>query len=186
MSNWIMRGMISRQCLLIICGWLWFFAALIPATDAGWPLLWQLVLYPTAIAITYGWVVLSVRFSSVFRSLRVIPWLSVPAAWLLIILLSVTNYGLTLRVWLCADELRTFAESSRADQQNVSAMSPGRTVGLFHVHSSDSTGSEVILITSRGAFNSYGIAYWPDQIPIGSGDEYQHLYGPWYRYRMDW
>lgn len=46
----------ARLWPLVAWGWLWSLAALEPATNAGWSLLWQLLLYPSGFLVGILWI----------------------------------------------------------------------------------------------------------------------------------
>ena len=174
----------ARLWPLVAWGWLWSLAALEPATNAGWSLLWQLLLYPSGFLVGILWIQRSPFHPDVPPSWRAVGvWVLVPTALIAVLVLSATNYGLALRVRLCEDELRTFAESAR--DEDVGAHGPhGCRVGAFYVHRTYGFGPEVRMITALGMNDRYGIMYWPGDTPP-TGCEYLHLYGPWYRYETD-
>lgn len=114
-------------------------------------------------------------------------WSLFPAAWLAVLTLGMTDYGLIARVWLCEDEMRRFAEAARARSKEVGISGQhDRQVGLFHVHrTAVGDGSEVNMVTARGFLDSYGVTYWPGGPEAALGSRWRHLYGPWYWYYDD-
>jgi hypothetical protein len=172
---------------IVACCWLWALAALTQVTNAGWDLGVGLLLFLPGCLLSLCWLEYSALVPAVFRDRRGrYFWLSVPALMLLLLTLEWTNLGLACRVWMCERELRQYAEAVVAGVEEPPQRGQGKWVGLFFVSRTDSYDTkDVNLITGRWFLESYGITYWPDGAPHGSGDEYQHLYGPWYRYRDD-
>lgn len=165
---------------------MWAMLALIPATNAGWSFGWQLFMLPTGLVLLTGWIICSFRKQAQrYSRPSKLLWFAIPIITLLPLALSTTNYGLAFRLWLCEDEIREFAESARSGNESISPVSAGRAVGLFHICWTTANGSEMTLITTRGLYENCGISYWPEGLPNGSGDEYQHLFGPWYRFYSD-
>lgn len=175
-----------HKWLLPLCWWVWTLVAFIPASDPGWSGLWVVLIPPTCSCLCCAWAWRDGLLRDVWLNGHHSPAiLSILPAALLLIVVGGTNFGLTCRVWLCEHELREFAESVRSRKTVASLSGPGKQVGLFFVRGTGGFGTEVNIMTTRCFFQSYGITYWPDGAPNRSAEEYQHLYGPWYRYTDD-
>jgi hypothetical protein len=171
---------------IVVCGWLWAFIALIPISNAGWSVGWRILLLPSFYALMCGWFHYSFsssteRWSHGFRVL----WLSVVLSWITVFILDSTSYALIIRIQMCENELKEFAETVRRGEDQVQFTSSGKQVGLFEVYGTWNLGKEGTLMTVRGFYESYGISYCPEGPPPSSGSEYQHLFGPWYRHVDD-
>jgi hypothetical protein len=172
---------ISRAIVLAF-GWGWSVAAFFPSTNATWSFEWQLVLLPTGLLIAPCWIAwrdfTSWRFT--------FAWASVPLLAACVVALSVTHLGLIVRIRLCEDELRAFAEAARAGKEGTGANGPHDCrVGLFHIERTSGFGTDVSMVTARTFGDSWGITYWPEK-PPEQGTSRVHLFGPWYRYHDDW
>ncbi len=178
--------MTTYRRLLIVGCWLFTLAALVFVTDTGCGLELYVLLFSAGGLLFFFWLWHSIRFPVAFKDGRALwLWPSVPMALVMLLVLGGTDHGLRCRVWLCERELTEFAEGVRAGNKWVHFPGPGKRVGLFFVHRAGGVGTEVNVMTSRSFFWSYGITYWPDGVPNEKASEYQHLYGPWYRYVED-
>jgi hypothetical protein len=175
--------------LIVLCGWGWAAAALPSSTNAGWYILELLALSASFTVVGIGWCWISFTSPSIFSTKRLRwVWTAVPVLWIVVISLGSTDYGLAIRVWLCEDELRAFAESARTDwERNGVKAPPDSQVGLFHVQRTFGYGSEVNMITTRGLLpmKSFGITYCPGPGGAQVVGRYRHLYGPWYTFYDD-
>jgi hypothetical protein len=172
-----------RAWVLVVAAWVWAAVALVPATDAGWSLGWKVLLVPPVLIIGVAWAWWPRQPGPRTGRWSRVAWLSVPAAALAVVAVDASNVGLLVRVWLCEDELRAFAEAARAGKEDVGASGPNDVpVGLFHVDRTYGYGSEVAMVTSRAMFRDYGVLYWPDpqRANFGDGGDCRHLFGPWY------
>jgi hypothetical protein len=166
---------------------LFTLVALPVITDAGCgENVWFLV-YPACIILFAWWLWHTIRhFPDIITNWRGYwHWLSVPLAVLVLVFLMQTKLGLAYRVWLCERELTEFTEAVRRGEATMDYSCPRKWVGLFRVYQTDGSERKVVLITASGILDRYGIAYCPEGDPNGAGDDYQHLYGPWYRYLDD-
>lgn len=172
---------------VLLASWCWCALALIPLSDAGLSLWWQFVLIPSGTVLAICWFYHEAQpseFELKGRFSRIL-WKLLPVVCFGMLLVRTTNLGLAIRVWLCEDELTALAISASGGDEPAPLRHIDSRVGLFYVYSTTGIGNELTMITDRGFCRSYGITYYPSGPPIGTGDEYQHLFGPWYRFVDD-
>jgi hypothetical protein len=173
--------------VVIGAGWLWGLAALAQVTDADVEFGAVVMLFMLGGIVAISWVGYSCAVPGVFCAPRVRwLWSSVPAVPVVAVLLCCTHHDLAVRVWLCDSELREYAEPVRRNPDSASYIS--QNVGLFRVRKTTADEKQVMLHTSDGFMTSSGIVYRPDGTPPEYRDRlgscrFEHLYGPWWRFR---
>lgn len=183
MSTWTIA-----RVVIIAAGCLWFVLATLIASDSppgslASALILLLFGFPTAVA----WIIYSIAWPGVFRAWwRGLVWLTVPAIPFFASVGFSTGWPMAVRVWLCEEEVREYAESVPASPDDAfPRFDRPERVGTFDVYSADELHGVMMLTTGYEWFDSGGIIYAPDGLPgerTGLPLKVRHLYGPWYRF----
>ena len=130
--------------------------------------------------VAFVWLVCSLFRQDVFRTpARVIGWMSVFAVPPLAVVLVSADCATAVRVYLCEDQLRDYAEQS--DGHRPTRGQPDR-VGLFAVYSLERVDDGLALLTVDEGLIRGGLIYAPHRPPHRGLSPIRHLNGPWYRY----
>ena len=113
-------------------------------------------------------------------------WIEAGILAAIVCLLETTNVALKARVYLSEDQLLDhvhFAQHSRDHGKHI----PVCPVGLFTIHDTYTKGSTVWMTTVLcGPPFSAGLVYCQEGPPTQRAEsEYEHLYGPWWRWLQD-
>ncbi len=176
-----MEGATLYAKLLAVFACLWLLVALPFVTDAACPLFATLGLAIHWLILAFAWLFglwapFLVRSSSARRW-----WLSAGIAGLLGLLLAFTDVGFMFRVALSERALGAYVATVPSGTKNSSHSN--RLVGLFLVDGTEENNGAVVLYTSSGFLDRYGIAYVPPGAIPPSGVSVKHLFGPWYRFK---
>jgi hypothetical protein len=93
-----------------------------------------------------------------------------------------TNYGLTLRVWISEEPLERYMGRQASFKDNAETRPDW--VGLFRINGLKEWEGGTYLFTTGDPLRRRGIAYLPDGAPTTIRGKLEHLRGP--RYRFSW
>lgn len=116
----------------------------------------------------------------------VLPWLALPAAFVLALTAAKTNLDLRVRLRLSEPALRQYAATLAPGVQEDYA-EPGKRVGLFWVTRAENVNGCCRFTTASCFFEQAGVAYCPQgEPPRDEKYTYWHIRGPWYRWFQGW
>lgn len=111
-------------------------------------------------------------------------WLALGLGGMFILLGQTTNLGLILRLRFSESAICEYIDS--LPNQNHYSSRHSLPCGFFTILETDSDSGTVWLTTVHGQPFLAGIVYCPIGTPQQIGEsEYQHLYGPWWRWLQD-
>lgn len=150
-------------------------------------LLWEVVPFFFVMTICLRFVlVLSFKLKDCFRS-GLLQWIELTCIAVLFGVLAGTNLDLMIRVRLSERVLHSHVEKMHCLPPRSLSMS--HNAGLFTVHRT-TVEDDVVWMTTVDFgrwWAAGGLVYSPHGAPPMRGEsEYQHLYGPWWRWRWDW
>ena len=175
--------------VLVLAAWAWFVVIAEIGSNAITSDFTDLTVFMTWIGLWVAWLSADKPASRLSGRSASVPWLSVPCLLVLGAVVYGSQWPMAVRVWLCEDELRAYAERSPPSEPSVEA--PDR-IGLYVIHGTDRYAGVTDLMTRHDGFEVGGITYAPNGLPprhrtnsaVDDDDRpggYRHLYGPWYR-----
>jgi hypothetical protein len=160
--------------------WAWLFFALLFLTDVS-PGLAGVVLFFTWYGLAITWLALPLVGSLDSRAARHW-WLTAGVAGCLGLVLAFTDIGLIARVAVCRPSLEAYA--ARVAPGTSDALHEPRWVGLFRVDGTKEEDGVVVLYTSHGFLDRYGLVFTPSGKEPPPGVRLgRRLIGPWHTFR---
>jgi hypothetical protein len=163
--------------------WLWLLLAIPSLTDVASSFVAGSLLAVGWLVFALAWLLLPLFRPGALGSPAGKQWyLGAAAAGVLGLLLAFTDVGLRLRVAASEPPLRAYAAA--VPPGGYGSLHEPHRVGLFLVDGTEERDGVILLYTSAGFLDRYGVAYNPGAKPLPAGRrQLRHLYGPWYSFR---